>query len=226
MAKQVFLNPATATAPLRLWLEQNCLTTPEVISLSKDIGDVVWENACRINNGAPFERSIEAPLKPGRCSKRNGRKLRDNRGPLMPDRDGPSLGIAGVMLQETLNLARGHAQGDEHLAKLLRRQNPLTATWSVKDNDIDHYDPIRHNNQHINLIRTHLGITKLLTRSGICALATWFGTGQGLVLGEGGLWLTTDTWSRFNERTRTIVQWGVFRYEPYCEQMLFRCAGF
>jgi hypothetical protein len=37
---------------------------------------------------------------------------------------------------------------------------------------------------------------------------------------------TRDTWSRFNERTRAIEQWGVVHYVPYCAQMPYRCAGF
>jgi hypothetical protein len=179
MVKQVFLDPAASTAPLRLWLEQNCSSSSEIIAIAKEIGDIVWEGICLINNGASFERSIEAPSKPGKRSRWNSQQARNNRGPLISNENGPSFCIAGVMLRECLNLARGHAQGDEHLAKLVRGQNPLTSTRSVKNSDIDHYDPIRHNNQHINLIRTHLGISKLLTREGICALATWFATGQG-----------------------------------------------
>jgi hypothetical protein len=179
MVKQVTLDPATATAPLRLWLENNCPKSSEIIALSKEIGNIVWEGACIINNGAAFKRSIEPPLKPGKRSKQKGKKAGNNHGPLVPHKDGPFFGIAGVILRESLNLARGHSCGNEHLGKLARGQHPLTSTRSAKDSDIDHYDPIRHNNQHITLIRKHLGIQKLLTREAICALSVWFSTGQG-----------------------------------------------
>ena len=37
---------------------------------------------------------------------------------------------------------------------------------------------------------------------------------------------TMDTWTRLDQRTRAVVQWGVVHHVPCCEQMPFRGVEF
>jgi hypothetical protein len=174
------VDPVVAMSPLRKWLEQYRPVSDQIVTVCKEIGDIIWEGVCKINNGAPFQRSIDAPLKLSKFYKRKGSQKRyDNRGPLIRRADGPNFGILALILREALNKHHGYADGSEYLARILRGQHPLTSTRSKKYSDVDHYDPIRHNNTHLQLIRKHLRVGRLLTANGISVMGLWFLTGQG-----------------------------------------------
>lgn len=180
MVKHMVMDPYAAGSPLRQWLEQYRPASQGIITISKEIGDIVWQGACQINGNAPFLRAFEAAQKPqSRYKHKGAHRVCDNCGPLIPQEDGPLLGILAVMLREKLNQIHHLPYGNEHLGRILQGKHPVTSSQSVKDSDIDHYDPIRHDNIHINLIRERLGVNKLLTGEGICAIVTWFLTGQG-----------------------------------------------
>ena len=180
MIKHLIRNPFGATAPLRAWLQQHKPSSPSIIAISKEIGDIVWQGACQINGGTPFLRVFQDAQKPGSQYKRKGlRQVCNNCGALIPQTDGPLLGILAAMLREKLNQIRNHPKCDEHLDRILHGKHPLTSSQSTKGGDVDHYNPIQHDNMHINLIRDNLGVNKLLTAEGIGAIVTWFLTGQG-----------------------------------------------
>jgi hypothetical protein len=64
MIKHMITDPNAAASPLRQWLEKYRPASPAIITISKEIGDIVWKGACQINGNAPFLRAFETAQKP------------------------------------------------------------------------------------------------------------------------------------------------------------------
>ncbi|KAF7341676.1 hypothetical protein MSAN_02065900 [Mycena sanguinolenta] len=182
-------------APLKAWLQERFNADDKIHEHSKGLGDEIHAVLLEMAAGEPHPDTIErlthaAAMKPPTGSKTSGRRtrsttyIRPDLEVIVPTGTLPRFALAGLVIREALNLARGLEPGNVHLRRLLQGLHATQSTASpapVAERNPDHLNPRREFNRYTALFKEHLTPTQLTSPAGLSNALSWFGTGQGLV---------------------------------------------
>lgn len=111
----------------------------------------------------------------------------------MDNPEGNLFSPLALIIREALNQRRSFANGDIHIARIIRGCNAMTGL--PHDEDLDHTDPIRLDNFYSRALKKQFPINQLTSCLGLTNLLVWMSTGQGYATQEfcsrTNLWFTS-----------------------------------
>lgn len=117
-------------------------------------------------------------------------------GNLLAKSDGDNFAPLAIILREALNKRRLLPDGDTFIARIMGCIHPTTGK-PIDNQDVDHFDPIRLDNNYSRMIRKHFTAARITSAFGLTNLLVWMSTGQGYLTRDfcahTDLWFTTPT---------------------------------
>jgi hypothetical protein len=91
-----------------------------------------------------------------------------------------SYGAVGLLIREVLAKRRGLPECNQFVRRIMNQLPPTTGSViGSNSRDIDHFNPVRYDNENTKIFIRSLPAEKLTTREGGSAFTVWMCTGQG-----------------------------------------------
>lgn len=192
-------DPANTLNPLRSWIKSFINAHPSIPTLSKQLGDRLYQLLTDRHGDKPWPRYNPllhmVPARRPRSCRRTAKSDTKTLLPftplttdkLLPDSTANPFSPFMAIVHEGLLRRKYRGKpgirpsiGDVRISRLMDCLHPTTGNGAT-DQDVDHFDPIRFDNQYARLLQQHFTYERITSPHGLSNLLVWMSTGQGFV---------------------------------------------